>query len=58
MDIDVSMVQVMGSAAVATKYSPIRLLILASGEVELLGEFSEELLRRVLRVVREAVDVS
>jgi hypothetical protein len=34
------------------------LRILASGDVELFGEISDELLRRVLRVVREAVHVS
>ena len=31
--------------------------ILANGDIELIGEFGEELLRRVLRIVREAVDV-
>ena len=31
--------------------------IMASGDIELLGEFSDEVLRRVLRIAREAVDV-
>ena len=32
--------------------------VLASGDVELRGEFSDELLRQVLRVMREVVHVS
>lgn len=36
----------------------VRLRITPRGEVELLGEFNEELLRRVLRVIRESTFVS
>ena len=31
--------------------------ILSNGDIELIGEFSDEVLRRVLSIVREAVDV-
>jgi hypothetical protein len=39
--------------SMAPRYGHLR--ILANGEVELLGEFSDELLRRVLLVVRESI---
>jgi hypothetical protein len=57
-DPKVPLVQITGVASVAAKAVPIHLRVLVSGEVQILGEFSEELLRRVLRVMREAVDVS
>jgi hypothetical protein len=57
-DSAVPFVQIEKSISVSAKSVPIQLRILASGDVELQGEFSEELLRRVLRVAREAADVS
>jgi hypothetical protein len=56
-DKDVSFVEVQRSRVVDLEAAAIRFRILASGEVEILGEFDDELLRRVLRVVREAVHV-
>ena len=57
-DTEVSFVEVERSRVVDSEATPAHLRVLASGEVELLGKFSEELLRRVLRVVREASHVS
>ncbi len=45
-----------GVASVGT-HSALHLRIRVNGDVELLGEFSEEILRRVLRVVREVAHV-
>jgi hypothetical protein len=55
---DVSMVEIKGVVPVAAKSAPMHLRIFACGDVELLGEFSEDLFRQVLRVAREAVCVS
>jgi len=57
-DKEVLFVEVERSASVHPMARTSHLRILARGEVELIGEFDDELLRRVLRVVREAVDVS
>jgi hypothetical protein len=57
-DKDVAFVQIEKAVPVAVKSAPMRLRILARGEVELVGEFDDELLRRVLRAARESVDVS
>ena len=57
-DKDVSFVEIERSAAVHAEATPTHLRVLANGDVELHGEFNAELLRRVLRVVKEAVDVS
>jgi hypothetical protein len=57
-DNDMAFVQIEKAVPVAAKSAMMRLRILASGEVELIGKFDDELLRRVLRVAREGVDVS
>jgi len=57
-DKNVSFVEIKRSTAVHPKVTTTLLRVLASGEVELLGEFNDELLRRVLCVVREAARVS
>jgi hypothetical protein len=55
---EVSFVQIEGAVPVGLKSVSMHLRIFSCGEVVLIGAFSEELLRGVLRVVREAVDVS
>jgi hypothetical protein len=57
-DTDASFVQIERAVPVAANSAPMHLRILASGDVELPGEFSEEVLRQVLRVAREAAHVS
>jgi hypothetical protein len=57
MDTSGAFVQIQ-NAAVVDNYPPLHLRIRVNGDVELIGEFSEEILRRVLRVAREAMHVS
>jgi len=45
------------SRVCAAAQSLMRLRIVANGDVELVGEFSEEVLRRVIRLAREAAYV-
>jgi len=55
---EVSFVEIEGAVPITSKSAPMHLRILVNGDVELLGEFSDELLRRVLRVARDAIHVS
>jgi len=54
----VPFVQIEQAVAVSAKSVPLHLRIFACGDVELQGEFSEELLRRVLHIAREGAHVS
>ena len=47
-----------GKDVSAAAQVPMQLRVLANGDVELVGAFSEEVLRRVLRLAREAAHVS
>ena len=52
-----SLVELRTSASEVASLPALRLCIRPNGEVELLSEFDEEILRRVLRVAREASHV-
>jgi len=51
------LVQIDSRVSAGVQSPPLRLRILTNGEVELVGELSEEILRRVLRLAREATHV-
>ena len=51
-------VEIKGGVPVVDKCPALHLRIRVNGDVELIGEFSEEILRGVLRVAREAAHVS
>ena len=53
-----ALVEIKGGVAVVDKSLSLHLLIRFNGDVELIGEFNEEILRGVLRVAREAAHVS
>ena len=57
-DTSPSLVEIKGGVSVVEKYPALHLRIRVNGDVELIGEFSEEILRRVLYVAREAAHVS
>ncbi len=56
-ELNAPLVQIDSRVSAATQSSPLRLRILANGDVELVGELSEEILRRVLRLTRETAHV-
>jgi len=56
-EIEAPLVQIDNRVWAAAQSSLVRLRIMANGEVELVGEFSEDILRRVVRLAREAADV-
>ena len=47
------LVQIDKRVCVAAQSPLVRLRIVANGDVELVGEFSEKVLRRVIRLARE-----
>ena len=57
MEIDAPLVQIDSRIFAAAHSSPMRLRVATNGEVELAGEFSEDILRRVIRLAREAAHV-
>jgi len=57
-EISAPLVEICTSVSAGATSPTLRLRILTSGEVELVGEFSEDILRRVLRLAREAAHVS
>ena len=56
-DANASLVEVGTVPSVAGALPALRLCIRSNGDVELVGEFDEDILRRVLRVAREASHV-
>ena len=56
-DTNAPLVEVGTGSSVVAQLPAMHLRIRPNGDVELLGEFNEELLRRVLRVAREASHV-
>jgi len=56
-EIDAPLVQIDSRVCAAAQSSLVRLRIVANGDVELVGEFSEDILRRVIRLAREAAHV-
>jgi hypothetical protein len=57
MEMNAPLVQIDKRVCAAAQSPLVRLRIVANGDVELVGEFSEEVLRRVLRLARETVHV-
>ena len=56
-EIDAPLVQIDSRIFAAAHSSPMRLRIATNGDVELVGEFSEDVFRRVIRLAREAAHV-
>jgi len=56
-EIGAPLVEICNGVSAATTSPALRLRILTNGEVELVGEFSEDILRRVLRLARESAHV-
>jgi hypothetical protein len=57
-DESAAFVQIKEGVSVGEKCAALHLRIRVNGDVELIGEFSEKILRGVLRVAREAAHVS
>ncbi len=53
-EMNAPLVEISNSVSAAAKSPAVRLRILVNGAVELIGEFSEDILRRVVRLAREA----
>jgi len=53
MEMNAPLVQIDKRVCVAAQSPLVRLRIVANGDVELVGEFSEKVLRRVIRLARE-----